>query len=165
MIKDSKCGQGKCCQDKGTNNEEPKKCGDKAKELTEDLQRLQAEFENYKKRVAKEQEAFRNFATANLMNDLLDVLDNFELALKNTDNKEEFVKGVELIYAQLFSTLKERGLKEIEAKGKKFDPYLHEALLSEANDGEENIVLEVLQKGFIVNDKVIRHSKVKVSKK
>lgn len=134
-------------------------------ELTNDVKRIQAEFENYKKRTAQEIAEIRKQANADLMSELLEVMDNFELALKNTEKKDEFIKGTELIFAQLFDLCEKKGLEAIDAEGKEFDPHLHEALISEANDGPENVVLEVLQKGYMLNDKVLRHAKVKVSKK
>ncbi|MBW2974763.1 nucleotide exchange factor GrpE [Candidatus Woesearchaeota archaeon] len=135
----------------------------KIAELTETLQRLQAEFENYKKYVEKSQIEFRKYAEAGLIEELLPVLDSFELAFKNTANREELVKGIELIYSQLYSLLEKKGLNKIPAAGK-FDPHLHEVLLKEKSDKEEDTILEELQKGYKLNDKVIRHSKVKVSK-
>ncbi|MDP3765101.1 MAG: nucleotide exchange factor GrpE, partial [Nanoarchaeota archaeon] len=75
------------------------------------------------------------------------------------------VKGIEMIYAQLFSTLESEGLKPIEASGKKFDPYLHDVMLKQKSDKEDGIVLEELQRGYMLNDKVLRHSKVKISEK
>lgn len=137
---------------------------DELKELTETLQRLQAEFENYKKRIEKENIEFRKYAKAELISKLLPMIDNFELALQNKENKDEFVKGIELIYSQLFSLLENEGLKVIKAKGEKFNPEMHEALLTEKSD-KENIVLEELQKGYMLEDKILRHAKVKVSKK
>ena len=138
---------------------------DKIAELTNDLKRVQAEFENYKKRAEKENSHFRDYAKAELVKKLLTVLDSFEIALKNTDNHEEFVKGVELIYSQLYTLLKEEGLQCIETKDKRFDPYLHEVMLSEKSDKEEDTILEELQKGYKFKQMVLRHSKVKVAKK
>jgi molecular chaperone GrpE len=135
----------------------------KIEELTDSLQRLQAEFENYKKRTDKENCNFMKFANANLIGELLPLLDSFELAFKNKDSKE-FVQGVELIFAQLFSILEKQGLRPIHAEGKKFDPYKHEVLLQEPSDKDE-IVLEELQKGYMLQDKVLRFSKVKIGKK
>ena len=85
--------------------------------------------------------------------------------MKNTEDNEKFIKGMEMVYAQLISTLHEEGLKPIDALKKKFDPYLHEVMLREKSDKEEDIILEELQKGYMLNDKVLRHSKVKVSEK
>ena len=136
---------------------------DKVKELTETLQRLQAEFENSQKRLEKEKQSFLEFAKKDIITKILPILDNFELALKNTDNKEEFQKGVELIYAELYSMLEKEGVRKIQAKGK-FDPYQHEALMSEESDKEQGIILQELQKGYLLNDKVLRSAKVKVAK-
>jgi len=132
-------------------------------ELTDSLQRLQAEFENYKKRTDREKQEFLKYAEANIISGLLPILDSFELALKNTSNKEDFTKGVEMIFSQLYSLLEKQGLKPIEAK--KFDPYKHEVLLQEKSDKEEGAILEELQKGYMLNDKVLRPTKVKVAKK
>ncbi|MCH8328905.1 MAG: nucleotide exchange factor GrpE [Nanoarchaeota archaeon] len=134
-------------------------------ELTDTLQRTQAEFENYKKRVDKEKGEFVKYAKAELIQKILPTLDTFEIALKSISDKEKFVKGMEMIYAQLFSTLEAEGLKPIESLGKKFDPYLHEVMLKEKSDKDDGMVLEELQKGYMLNDKVLRHSKVKVSEK
>ena len=141
----------------------PKKDDTKEKDLIESLQRVQAEFENYKKRVEKEKAQFTKVACSDVISEMLPVLDTFEMALKNTDDKEEFVKGVEMIYSQLFSTLEKIGIKPIQAEGKKFDPYLHEALMQEESDKEKGIVIEEFQKGYQLNGTVLRHSKVKVS--
>lgn len=137
----------------------------KIDELTDTLKRVQAEFENYKKRVDRDKEEFVKFAEKELIAKLLPVLDNFELALKNKDKIQDFIKGVELIYSELFSLMEKEGIKPIEAEGKKFDPELHEALLSEKSDKEENTVLEEMQKGYLFRDKVLRTAKVKVSRK
>ena len=136
----------------------------KIKELTDTLQRVQAEFENYKKRCERDSSEFVKIANAELIKKLLPTLDDFELALKNCRAKDDFYKGIELIYSHLIEALQSQGLKHIEAVGKKFDPYFHEALLTEESDQEENIILEEMQKGYLLNDKVIRHTKVKVSK-
>ncbi len=135
----------------------------KIKELTESLQRLQAEFENFKKRTDKEKQDFCKYAEKELMVELLPVLDNFELALKNTKDNSEFIKGVELIYAQLVSGLEKKGLKIIETQGK-FDPHKHEVLLQEESDKDSGEILEELQKGYQLNETILRTAKVKVSK-
>lgn len=134
-------------------------------ELTDSLQRLQAEFENYKKRAEKENREFVKYANAGLISKILNTIDTFEIALRNSDDHEKFVKGMELIYAQLMSALKSEGLRQIEAAGNKFDPYLHEVMLKQASDKEEGVVLEELQKGYMLNGKVLRYSKVKISEK
>ena len=134
-------------------------------ELTDSLQRLQAEFENYKKQVDKEKEEFVKYAKADIIGKILPVLDTFEIALRNTTDKEKFVKGMEMTFAQLFSTLESEGLRPIGALGKKFDAYFHEVMLKQKSDKEEGTILEELQKGYMFNDKVLRHSKVKISEK
>ncbi|MDP6600415.1 MAG: nucleotide exchange factor GrpE [Candidatus Woesearchaeota archaeon] len=134
-------------------------------ELTETLQRTQAEFENYKKRVDKEKAEFVKYAKAELIRRLLSTIDTFEIALKSTKDNEKFVKGMEMVYVQLISLLHSEGLKPIESLGKKFDPYLHEVMLKEKSDNDDGVVLEELQKGYMLSDKVLRHSKVKVSEK
>ena len=130
----------------------------------EHLQRLQAEFDNYRKRIEKEKSEYCKFANHELMLKLLSILDSFELALKNTEKKEDFIKGIEMIYSQFYSLLEKEGLNKIDALNKKFDPNYHEVLLIENLDKEEGIVLEELQKGYMLNEKVIRHTKVKISK-
>ena len=134
-------------------------------ELTETLQRTQAEFENFKKRSDKDKVEFVKYAKAELIQRLLPTIDTFEIALKSTKDNEKFVKGMEMVFAQLLSTLHAEGLKPIEALGKKFDPYMHEVMLKEKSNKDDETILEELQKGYMLNDKVLRHSKVKVSEK
>jgi len=132
-----------------------------AEEYKELLQRLQAEFDNYRKRLEEEKKNWIKSSNEELIEKLLGVLDNFDLAFKNTENKKSFIKGIELVYSQFFSILEKEGLKKIKAKGK-FDPELHEALIKE---GEGDFILEELQAGYMLNDKVIRPSKVKIGGK
>ena len=134
-------------------------------ELTNDLKRVQAEFENYKKRTDKENAKLCDYSKADLIKKLLTVLDSFEMALNNTEDHKEFVKGVELIYSQLYTMMKDEGLQYIDTKGKKFDPYFHEVMLSEKSEAEEDSILEELQKGYKFKELMLRHSKVKVAKK
>ena len=134
-----------------------KKENKEVKELTDDLKRVQAEFINYKSRTEKELANSISLGKELMVEKLLTIIDNFELALNNTKDK-----GIEMIYAQLIDILEKEGLKEIECKT--FDPNIHEALLSEESDKPENTILEVLQKGYMFNDKVIRVAKVKVAK-
>ncbi len=141
------------------------KAGASEKELKETLQRVQAEFENYRKRVEKEKEQFAVTASSIIIKQILPVVDNFEAALKNKPDSQEFAKGIEMIYAQLFSVLENAGLKIIDAEGKMFDPYLHEALMQEESDKDDGVVIEEFQKGYTLGNSVIRHSKVKVSRK
>ena len=134
-------------------------------ELTDTLKRLQAEFENYKKRVEKEKTEFVKYANADIISCILPVLDSFEIALKNTADREKFAEGIKMIYAQLYSALEAEGLRPISATGEKFDPYRHEVLLKEESDKPEGTILEEFQKGYMINDKVLRFSKVKISGK
>ena len=134
------------------------------KELTTTVQRVQADFENYKKRTEKETQEFIRYSNKKLITKILPIIDNFELALKHNHREDEFTKGVELIYAQLITILEEEGIKAIKAKGEQFNPELHEALLQEDSKQKRNIILEELQRGYTLNDKVIRPTKVKLSK-
>lgn len=135
------------------------------KDLTNSLLRLRADFSNYKNRVEKEKEATIAYAVEGLICDLLPILDNFERAMDSADEKNGFYEGVNMIYEQLVKILNDNGLEEIESKGKCFDHNLHHAVFAEeSEDEEEGIVLEAIQKGYLLNDKVIRPSMVKVSK-
>lgn len=133
-------------------------------DIVELLQRTQANFENFRKQTEKRVQEIQQFANKDLILQILPVLDNFELALKNckSDNKE-FVKGIELIYSQIFTILENQNVKVIKTENQKFDPNLHEALMKVDSDKPENTIVEELQKGFVLNDKVIRCAKVKVS--
>lgn len=144
--------------------EELTKVLDEKNELLSSLQRLQAEFENFKKRNEKEKEDFKNYASANLMESFLPIVDNFELALKAHESKDDFYKGIELIYAQIMSFLKDQGLEIIKCEGK-FNPREHEALMMENKEGfEAQTIIEVLQPGYKIKDKILRTAKVKVAK-
>ncbi|MBW2981817.1 nucleotide exchange factor GrpE [Candidatus Woesearchaeota archaeon] len=138
---------------------------EKTEELTILLKKVQADFENYKKRVEKEKSEFTQFASQELIKKLLPLLDSFQLALSHDGNHEEFKKGVELIYSQLWQTLESEGLKQIDALDKPFDPFFHEALMQEESEKPENTVIEELQKGFMLKDNVVRPTKVKIAKK
>lgn len=131
----------------------------KESEYLETLQRLQAEFDNYQKRTEKEKIEIIKNAEESLITELLGIIDNFELSLKYS--KDE---GVKMIYSELYSILEKRGLKKIETQGK-FNPKYHEALIQQEDKGEENMILEELQKGYMLNDKIIRIAKVKITKK
>ncbi len=149
------------CKEQPQNNEET--CHNEITELaelTQTLQLLQADFENYRKRVERDNADFKKYATKQLLAEIVPVLDNFGHALKTVDDE-----GVRLIHMQLSGVLEKYGLKEIECLGKKFDPKLHEALLQEDSDKEANIVLDVLQKGYIVGDAVLRPARVKITRK
>ena len=130
---------------------------DKLQEYIERLQRLQAEFENFQKRTDKEKKENSSNANANLISQLIKVLDNFELSLKH--NKDE---GIKLIYDELMEILEKQGLTIIDTSGK-FNPKIHEVLMQEDGE-EEGKILEVLQKGYMLNNKLLRASKVKIGK-
>jgi len=131
------------------------------------LQRTQANFENYRKQTEKRVEEIRLMAAKDIIVQILPVLDNFELALKSNNDhtsectNETFTEGVELIYSQFFSVLENNGVSVMDKT--KFDPFYHEALMKIDSKLPENTIVEELQKGFILNDKVIRHAKVKIS--
>ena len=130
------------------------------------LLRLKAEFENYKKRVQKDFDAFRKYAAENVIEELLPVLDNFERALGSVPEgvNDGFREGIEIIHRQLRETLGKAGLSPMETVGHEFDPNLHEALMQvPSDDHEEGIVVEEFHKGYTLFDKVIRHAKVAVS--
>ena len=147
------------------------KAEEKAEEKTDDgnekYVRLMAEFQNYKKRVAKEKNDIREYATEKLVMELLPVLDNFERALAASaeDDPAGYAKGMELIFTQMVTELQKSGLTEVEAEGQDFDPTKHNAVMTEENEElESGKVSKVLQKGYALNDKVIRPSMVAVTK-
>ncbi len=138
--------------------------GDVERDLREAAQRVQADFENYRKRVLREQTAIVERATEGLIEQLLPVLDSFELALGTLDDLEPKVrKGVELVYAELLGTLERAGLERIETDGAPFDPNVHEAVLSEDGDGEP-VVAETMRGGYRLKGKVLRPAMVKVAR-
>ena len=146
------------------NNNKIKELTDKTKELTNSLQHLQAEFENYKKRIEREKQDIIRYSSQNLIIKLLPIIDSFEIALENHKDKNKFIEGMKLVFSQFYSTLEKEGLKQIDPLNEKFDPYKHEVMMHEKNDKPDNTIVEVLQKGYILNDKVIRHAKVKIAK-
>jgi len=145
---------------KGNCEEQEQKIG----ELTELLQRVQAEFDNFKKRTETEKASTISNASKEIIQKILPITDNFELALKNTSSPNEFKNGMEMIYAQLMEVFNNAGVKTIECIGEKFNPELHEALMTSESNDEENTIIEEFQKGYTINGNVLRHSKVKVSK-
>lgn len=128
--------------------------------------RVQADFDNYRKRTQREIEDIHRYAAEALAKDLLPVMDNFERALSCVeDENDPIYKGVYLIYQQLKNLLGEYCIREIEALGQPFDPNYHDAaMMIESDDHDEGTVVEVLQKGYLYHSKVIRPSMVKVSK-
>jgi molecular chaperone GrpE len=133
-------------------------------ELVSRLQRLQADFENFRKRSTKEKVDIINSANVELITVLLPVLDNFQRALEGAEDSK-FVEGIKMIYKQFKDILEKEGLQEIDCLDKPFDPNLHEGIMQvEEPDKPENTVVEVLQKGYTFKDKVIRPAMVKVNK-
>jgi molecular chaperone GrpE len=130
----------------------------------DDLRRLAAEFDNYRKRVARDHERVVERAGERLVKGLLPVLDDLERALEAAEQHEEATleEGVRLVHRQLAETLRKEGLAEIEANGR-FDPHVHEALLSQPSDAEEGSVLEVIQKGYRLGEHVLRPARVVVA--
>lgn len=137
----------------------------KIEELTDSLQRLQAEYANYRRRTQQEKETIGIFANEKILNELIPVIDSMERALEAcTDKEDTMFKGVELVYKQLKDMMTKFGLEEIEAEDAEFDPNLHLAVMQESIDGvEPNKVVMVLQKGYKLGNKVLRASMVKVS--
>jgi len=132
-------------------------------EYLADLQRVAADFENYRKRVAREQESLVARAHERLAKELLPVLDDLERALRAAEEHQETLEdGVRLVHRELQEALAKEGLEEIETKGK-FDPHVHEALLSQPSDRDEGEIIEVLQKGYRLGDRVLRPARVVIS--
>ncbi|AFS78836.1 nucleotide exchange factor GrpE [Gottschalkia acidurici 9a] len=136
-------------------------------ELNNRLLRLQADFNNYKKRVEKEKEAIVSYAVEGLVTELLNALDNFDRALEveYEENSKAFYEGVEMVHKQLLEILSNNGLEEIESLNQKFDHNYHYAVSQqESNEHDEDTVIQILSKGYKLKDKVIRPSMVIVSK-
>jgi len=132
-------------------------------EYTNILKRLQADFENYVKRTDKEKEEFANYSNHKLVSKLLNVVDDFEKALELTKNNKEIADGLEIVYKQLNKLLQEEGVVQINAIGNKLDPFKHE-VIDVINGNEDDVVIEELQKGYIMKNKVLRPSKVRIIK-
>ena len=142
-----------------------------AAEFREHLQRLQAEFDNYRKRTVKEQSRMLELASEPVVRRLLEVLDDFELALLHAEQQElspeidKFTKGVELVFAKLVDALRAEGLEKIEAEGKPFDPELHEALMQTGEGEGEPVVAEVFRPGYTLKGHVLRPAGVRVERR
>ena len=133
--------------------------------LLDRLARAQAEFENARRRASKEQQDFRDYAAADAIKPLLPVLDSFERALQVKSEPADFRGGVELIYKQLQDALSKVGVKAIPAKGEPFDPHVHEAIeMVETTDAADHEVIEELQRGYKIKDRLLRPAMVKVAK-
>ncbi len=133
--------------------------------LLDRLARAQAEFENARRRASKEQQDFRDYAAADAIKPLLPVLDSFERALQVRSDPADFRSGVELIYKQLQDALAKIGVKAIPAKGEQFDPHVHEAIeMVETSQAADHEVIEELQRGYKIKDRLLRPAMVKVAK-
>lgn len=142
------------------------------KQLEEDKDkflRLSAEFDNFRKRTSKEKEEIVKYANEKLILELIDIHENLERGLenaKNADNKDKLIEGMELIYKQFKNVLEKNGLMPIKALGEKFDPYKHEAvMITKTDEYDEETILEEFTRGYMLINKVIRYSKVRVAKK
>ena len=132
------------------------------------LQRLQAEFDNYRKRVLREQTSAVELAAAPVLRRLLEVLDDFDLALMHAQDRpdfDRFLHGVELVYAKLLDTLRAEGLERMDVDGKPFDPELHEALMQSGDGDGDPVVADVLRPGYTLKGRVLRPAGVRVERK
>jgi len=126
---------------------------------------MQAEFDNARKRAAKEQQDYRDYALADVLKALIPVLDSFDRALQTSPEKSEFHAGVELIQKQLQDALARIGVKPIGAKGEQFDPRYHEAIeMVDTENAKDHEVLEELQRGYKLKDRLLRPAMVKVAR-
>ncbi|EJY57042.1 GrpE protein [Alicyclobacillus hesperidum URH17-3-68] len=135
-------------------------------ELTQQLLRTRADFDNFRRRTRQEREELTQFATKKLLGDLLPVIDNFDRAMAAFDQVDEpqLKTGIEMVHRQLQQLLGQYGVEAMAAEGATFDPALHEAVMQESVEGTEpGVVLQVLQKGYTIHGKVLRPAMVKVS--
>jgi molecular chaperone GrpE len=144
-------------------------------QMTELAKRTQANFENYRKQTEKRIEDIRQFASKECIMQLLPIIDNFKLAIETAEKQsaqnpsnssqqtQDLLKGIELIYAQLHEVLEKNGVKPIETINQKFNPHLHEALMKIPSDLPENTIIEEFQSGYIMYERVIRTARVKIS--
>jgi len=131
----------------------------------DDLRRLKAEFENFRKRMTKEQTQMIDRASAALIERMLPILDDFELALMAADRTKDYesmVRGVEMVYGKLVDELHKDGLRRIDAVGKPFDPELHEAVMRAEGEGDDIVVIDEMRPGYLFHGRVLRPTMVKV---
>jgi molecular chaperone GrpE len=148
-----------------TAQDEIKKIQAERDALYDRLARQQADLENYRKRVEKEKNDFREFAVADVLKSILPVLDTFNLALRAQGSGDDLRKGVELIRKQLEDVLAKAGVQPISAPGQQFDPHVHEAIeMVESSDVRDNHVLEELQRGYKFKERLLRPAMVRVAK-
>ncbi|MBN1592534.1 MAG: nucleotide exchange factor GrpE [Candidatus Coatesbacteria bacterium] len=173
------CEEHECCDDKSCSCrsrtsiykdelKELKEHATKTEEYLDDLRRLKAEFDNFRKRSIKEKEALIHYGEEELVMELLTTIDNFERAIaaaKEAGSEGPFLEGMTLVHDQMMSVLKKRGLERIKSKGEEFDPNIHEAVLQEFSDEvPPNHVIDELQTGYMFRDKLMRPAKVRVAK-
>jgi molecular chaperone GrpE len=163
VKEDKKTGKDKPADETEDLKKQLEEANAKAGEYLQLAQRLQADYDNFRKRTQRENEEFKTFATAGLITDMLTIVDDMDRALEHADGENDFVIGVRGIRQNLMKALESRGLSEIPTDGK-FDPNCHEALCVVEAD-EDGDIAEVFQKGYRLGNKVLRYSKVKVTKK
>ena len=146
-------------------NEELDRVLKENEELTTRFQRLQADFVNYKKRVEKEKEGLISYGVESLVVEILPILDNFERALEiEQDKDDQFFKGIQMIYDGLLEVLKKNNIEEMDSLEKPFNPDFHHAVgMEESEEFDKDVVIRILQKGYIMKDKVVRPAMVMVS--
>ncbi|TET47973.1 nucleotide exchange factor GrpE [Candidatus Aerophobetes bacterium] len=140
-----------------------------AREYLDYLGRLKREFKSYKQRTLREEEKLKGSAAEKLIKEFLPILDDFELAIdsaKKSKNFSRFAKGVKMIFNRTREVLKKQGVKPIKAKGEEFNPHLHEAMgMIDSQKYPDNLIVEEMRRGYILNDKVLRPAVVKVNKR
>jgi molecular chaperone GrpE len=133
-------------------------------ELRDSLLRRQAEFDNFRKRTERDRVEQSQYASMEVVGDLVPILDDFDRALTADSNSPEYARGVQMIYQRMAETLKKTGLEPIEASGKRFDPHLHQAIERvETNDAPDHTVISEFQKGYLFKGKLLRPSMVRVA--
>lgn len=149
----------------GKKKEKKDKKDEKIEELTDQVKRQMAEFDNYRKRTEKEKTSMYMIGARDIVEKILPVVDSFERGLATAKGSEDpFIQGMEKIYKQLITAMEEMGVKPIEAVGSEFNPDFHNAVMHvEDENVGENIVVEEFQKGYLYKDFVVRHSMVKVA--
>ena len=163
-VKDNKIQEKNENSDLETLKAQLKEEKEKSDEYYEHLKRNMAEFDNYKKRISKEKDMMYNTISADIISELLPILDNFDKALNAETADESYKNGMAMIYNQFNETLQKLGVEEIDALNKVFNPNFHEAVMhiEDESFGEKEIV-EVFRKGYKIGDKIIRHAMVKVA--
>lgn len=167
--KETSCEKKECCQEEKQPNLEIDTLNKQISDLKEALLRNQAELQNYKRRKDEETQNFQKYKNEDLIKELLPIVDNFERAIKMDDNDlsdevSKFLAGFKLIYTNTVNILTKYEVSEIDALGVEFDPTYHHAVLTEHDDNKPaGVVLEVLQKGYMYKDRVVRPAMVKVN--